>query len=196
MERVESFHFDMDVLIKVSSEGTTPDLPISYTGDFQAPDCSKGSISVSLGFFTVEFQTITIGDTQYQTDPQTGEWEVSTDQDALFGDPGNLATVDISQLEDLTLAGLETLEREPVYRITWRARTGTADETAVETRVTHWVGVDDGLLRQVVTEGDVDVGAGVAGSLTAGEGTATTSITLKFSEFGKPVFIEPPALGP
>ncbi len=50
MERVESFHFDMDVLIKVSSEGITPDLPISYTGDFQAPDRSKGSIFVSLGF--------------------------------------------------------------------------------------------------------------------------------------------------
>ena len=63
--------------------------------------------------------------------------------------------------------------------------------------MTYWIGVDDGLMRQVVTEGDLEAGeeaAGVFGEL--GEGTGTISVTLKLSDFGKPVSIEPPEIAP
>ena len=197
MDRVETFHFDMALLMSVESEGITLDLPMSYTGDFQAPDRSQGSISISLGFLTIEFQTIKIGDTLYETDPDTGKWGIGTEEDALFGDSADLATIDLSGLEDLALVGEDTLDGTRVYQITGTARAQAQGEQGVETAITHWVGVEDGLLRQVVTEGTIDPRDGPVGPFgPAGEGTATISITLKLSEFGKPVSIEAPELAP
>ncbi len=69
MEAVESMHLEMVAEIKIDSGGTETRLPIKLAGDFQAPDRVRSSLSVSLGFFSIEIETIAIGDDVYTTDP-------------------------------------------------------------------------------------------------------------------------------
>lgn len=72
---VTAFH----VVMKVDNLGTAPDGAIqirSADGDVVMPDKVKASANVLLSGQVVGVELVSIGDTQYLTDPITGQWRV------------------------------------------------------------------------------------------------------------------------
>ncbi|GAC1567661.1 MAG: hypothetical protein NVS3B14_14390 [Ktedonobacteraceae bacterium] len=72
---VTAFH----VVMKVDNLGTSPDGAIqirSADGDVLMPDKVKASANVLLSGQVVAIELVSIGDTQYITDPITGQWRV------------------------------------------------------------------------------------------------------------------------
>ena len=72
---VTAFH----VVMKVENLGTAPDGTIqirSADGDVVMPDKVKASANVLLSGQVVGVELVSIGDTQYITDPITGQWRV------------------------------------------------------------------------------------------------------------------------
>ena len=204
LEAADSFHFDMEMLLQAGTEGISLELPFNIAGDFQAPDRVRGTLSLSFAFFNIESQFITIGDTEYATNPETGEWEISTESISPTGDPGEFLEGDfLDEIKDLAVLGVETLDGLEVYHLsgTVSAETLGDGETEGELDVEVWVGTEDDLLAQISVEGDVELEADMGDdelSLFAGAfpGQVTISLTIRFSDFGKPVSIEAPEIVP
>jgi cyclophilin family peptidyl-prolyl cis-trans isomerase len=197
MAEVASFHFDMDSSLSIESEGTSFDIPITMQGDYLAPDRSQGSVSLSIVFFTIESQFITIGDTTYVTDPDTGEWSIGQAPDLLFADPRDFADPDFLKNTDdfaeLALIGAELLDGVEAYHITGIVvDEGSDGEFAIDI----WIGVEDNLISQVILSGafQVDEGEADTGDLLGdlGSGDAMFEATLTFSAYDEPVSIEAP----
>ena len=49
------------------------DIPFTMTGDFQLPDRSRSSISMTVFFINIDVETIEIGAVSYEKDPASGE---------------------------------------------------------------------------------------------------------------------------
>jgi len=137
---------------------------------------------------------IVIGETSYLTDPETGEWTISSDPATSFA-PEEFTGLDPDRLEDLVLVGEETLDGVPVYYLKGTApveelRLGQLDlDVGVEgeLQVEYWIGVEDNLLRKATINGELSV-------LGEEEATMQLSATALYSGFGEPVVIEPPEL--
>ena len=192
MEKLDSFHFDLEMEIKAGSEGLSFDIPFTFVGDFQAPGSSKGTISASILGFNIESEFVSIGEANYVTNPETSEWEVSTDDLLPIGDPVDLINLDASDVENLKLIGEEVLDGLAVYHIsglTTSIMFGD-EEGGEDIKVDLWIGKEDSFVMQIAASGEIDLEVD-ANQLFAGA-TATLSLTLKFSDFGKPVVIKAP----
>ena len=193
MRDVESFHFDLDARIRQSSGGIESEIPMSFVGDVRVPDRVRGTLQVSLGFFTVRVETLVIGDTAYITDPQTGDWMIAPGLLSALPNPADVAQEKAPIVEDLTLIGKEVLNGATVYHLTGVPPEETLGDLGDEAEIAFWIGVEDLLLRRVATEGQIDLSA-IGQSLGGAgiSGTATVAITIVFSNYGKPVTIEAP----
>ena len=193
MRLVDSFHFEMDVMVR--PEGVELGIPVTLSGDFQAPDRLQGTLSITIAFFSVETEIVAVGDTLYTTDFETREWQVSDGGAGFFTDPAGFVRVEASLLKDLVLVGVETVDGAALYHLRATVPAGTYGVSAGEFQASFWVSVDDGLLTQVVAEGDIALGEEV-GDLFKGlaAGRASVSLTLKLSDFGELVSIEAPDL--
>lgn len=85
LEGVESYHFEMDLHMKLKEGGVSIDMPIAFEGDFQSPDRVQSNVSMTFSGITFVLEQIIIGDTQYSTNPETGEWEVMAETISPFG---------------------------------------------------------------------------------------------------------------
>ncbi len=196
MAAVQSFHFDIDAKLSISSEGASLDVPIDLKGDFQAPDRTRGTLVVSFLIFQVESQFVSIGDTSYATDPETGQWTVEQDSALDFVDPAAIASPELlaeaAGLADLILVGTGALGGVQVHELAGRL----SDEAgAGELDVTYWIGVDDGLIHQVDLKGQFELDEELGGIIPVGDievSEATIEAVLTLSDFGKPVQIEAP----
>ena len=195
MAGVDSFHFEMDMRIGIESEGLSLDVPVTFVGDIQAPDRVQGALSMTpFGIVTIEYQVINIGDTTYQTDPQTGEWEVTTSPAVPFTDPSDFLASKPSDFLDLVLLGEETLDGVRVYHLSGTMSPEAFGGIQGDLVADIWTGVEDSLVRQIAVKGVVQIEGG--GLLPEGGGNATVDMTVKFSDYGKPVSIEAPQVGP
>ena len=195
MEAVQSMHLEMVAEIKISSGGTETDLPIKLVGDFQAPDRVHSSLSVSLGFFSIEVETIAIGDDVYTTDPLTGAWSVSSEAAFAFPAPADFAAGTELALLDPILLGIGELDGGKVFRLSGAPPPDVFGTGEVLTDAEFWIGVDDFLIRKITAEAEVglDELGGALGDVGI-SGPATISLTITISDFGKPVVIEAPEL--
>ena len=190
----DSFHFDLELSMSVDAGGFTLDLPMSLQGDFQAPDRTQGTLSIDLGFFSVESQVISIGDTHYATNPDTGQWEFSTEPATPFGSVEEFVGPEISRIRDLTVVGQETLDGVESIHLGGLVSAETLGDDGVEgeLEVDYWIGAQNGLLLQMTAKGELEIEEEDF-FFGGGEMTTTTlSLTLKLSDFGKPVSIEAP----
>ena len=199
MAAVSSFQFGMESILSFESGGTAFDIPITMQGEYLAPDRSQGTVSLSVVFFTIESQFVTIGDTTYVTDPDSGEWSIGQSPNLLFADPRDFANAEFlkeaDNFEELEFIGIETLDGLEVYHLSGIAvDEGVGDDLVVN----FLIDVDDNLISQVTVSGAFQVDGGqtdavdLLGSL--GTGDATLEATLTFSAYGKPVSIEAPEL--
>ena len=81
-----SFQFAMESILSFESEGATFDIPITMQGEYLAPDRSQGTVSLSVVFFTIESQFVTIGDSTYVTDPNGISFEFCVDTPGFVPD--------------------------------------------------------------------------------------------------------------
>ncbi len=196
MEQVGSLHFDMEISMKLDSQGMAIDVPMRLVGDFQAPDRTQGTLTVSIVLISIESQVISIGDTTYVTDPQSGEWNVIPGGMPLVAGPAEFIAADPSDVTELVVVGVEALDGTQVYHLAGKTSAGIFGESGGESEVGYWIGVEDAYLRQVFATGVVDPQGGEAllGVLAAGSGAV--SVTVRLSEFGKSVSIEAPEIAP
>ena len=82
-----------------------------------------------------------------------------------------------------------------VYKLGGTAQFGTLDAAGQESEATIWIGVDDLLLREITVQAAVALDAmGLpVGDMGLG-GTVTIGLSIKLSDFGKPVTIEAPTI--
>ena len=117
MAAVESFHFEVEAKLTITSQGVTLDVPIDLAGDFQAPDRTQGTFVVSFFLLQIDSEFINIGDASYTTDPDTGQWTVGRGQALSFLDPAALVSPDFlaggGRLANMMLVGTDTLADTP-----------------------------------------------------------------------------------
>jgi len=198
MEEVGSFHFELEAGLTAPEVGITTEIPLLLTGDFQAPDRMKASATVSLGLFAAQSQIVLIGDTIYATDPQTGEWEVTSDPELLLFNPLDFVGSDAPGLEglnDIALVGTEVLLGTETFHLSATVPAQSLGQGESDFRVDLWIGVGDALLHQIRLEGQFPLDSfGAAMGVGQLSGKANLRMTTTFSGFGVPVEIEAPAL--
>ena len=189
MDSVKTAHFDMNLTVEVKTGGSTLDVPLSLVGVFQVPDRTRGTLSVSLFLLSIESEFITIGGTAYNTNPGTGEWEVSSETVFPFG-PEEFLRPDLSGLQELALLGTESRDGVVVHHLSSLAPAELFGQegAAGELRLEWWIGAEDGLLREVALTGEIEfAAAALLGVGEAGTATVTASGAIKFSAFGEPI---------
>jgi hypothetical protein len=197
MKVVPSFHFEMDIVASIESEDLALELPIEISGDYLAPDKIKASLKMTVIFLIIETEMVSLGNTQYIKDPETGEWQVTAGESSILMDPGQFVEMELENLRDLKMVGLETLDGVEVYHLTATATEGTYGGGGGEFQLSMWIRSADGLVARVVAEGDVDIGEAAGGLLgDVGEGASSVTLTATLSNFGEDVAIEAPILAP
>ncbi len=198
MAEVESFHFELESTVSIATGDSDVGLPIDFTGDFLAPDRIRGKLSLSLGFFSIEMETIAIGDTTYITNLESGEWEVSSDLGFGVPNPAGLAVPEGVSLESLILIGEETLDGIRVYHLKGEPPASIFGDAQDEAEAEFWIGVDDLRTRKITAEGELSLGDSGALGLPLGgadlSDTAAITLTAKFSDYDVPVVIEAPVI--
>jgi outer membrane lipoprotein-sorting protein len=84
-------------------------------GHFVAPDRAQADVILLTPGFATNVSVISVGETQWQTNPLTGQWsevppEFGFDPAALFDSESGLLSVMQTDLSDLSLTALEQLE--------------------------------------------------------------------------------------
>ncbi len=192
MAAVESFHFNVSGDLTASSQGAEIQVPISYIGDVETPDRTQGNLSLSVIVFVLEMDIITIGDVNYTSNQQAGEWEVSSDSVGI-PNPADFARGGTPAVSEATYLGVEQRDSEDLYHLTGVAHLALVSGAGDDAPADIWIGVDDLLIREVALEAPVDLDAlGFAlGSVGLG-GDGSAAISIKLSDYGKPVKIEAP----
>lgn len=149
----ESFHFETDIEISFQFEALNVEMPISVTGDFQAPDNFHATLAVSLAFLVIDTEIISKDGTTYLKDPISDEWIITPGGLELFSDPMELIQVEAASLTGLELAGVGTLDEVDTFRLTAGATAGTHSSSTGDFVLSFWIGVSDGLLMKVLAEG-------------------------------------------
>jgi hypothetical protein len=200
MQEVKSFHFEMDARIKLPAQqsgGLVTEIPLKMVGDFVAPDRMRGKMTMSLGFISVDIESIAIGDKVYITNPQTGQWELAGGQTFALPSPQDFTGVDASQLGNLSVVGEVTLDGTKVLHLRGKLPLDVTGQTGGEAQAEYWIGAEDRLIRQISVEGDVPLDdiAGLPASPLGGagaSGNAQLSLLMKFSRYGESITIEAP----
>ena len=152
MRNVDSFHFvqsskrSVDVMFadRLNAEA------IEATGDYQSPDRlhKRAAIHYVDSPTTSHVQAISIGDTRYVTNPDTGEWERSREsgrgEDELFSNPIDFFEGVVSTLGPNAYQGISTFGGVKVHRFVYATSDPGSSFHAVVV-----VGVDDSLVREV-----------------------------------------------
>jgi len=195
MARVDSFHFDISGRINVSSGGAAAEIPISYVGEVQAPDRSRGKLTLSVMVFALEIDIVAVGGVTYTTNPQSGEWEVSVIGMPGIPNPAGFIRGGATLLSRATYVGREERGGEPVHHLAGIVSLDALADVEGEAAADIWIGTEDLLVREVAVEAPVDLealGLAVGGAGLTGSGVAALSIRL--SGYGEPVSIEAPVV--
>jgi hypothetical protein len=193
MLEIPSSHYQFDVEAKVRVQALSLTVPMTVTGDYQAPDRLQASLSATIAFVEVTTELVRVGDATYFKLPGSEEWKVSMDEGVFFLDPRELALLRPEDLNNIQLVGAVTLSGVSAIHLTGTLDADRLSGATGEFDVSVWVGVDEGLVLQVTGEGEVSLDD-VSEELFGGrvKGTATVSVTLTLTDFGKDVSIEAP----
>lgn len=212
MQAADAFHADVDASFKIiqteasfqmDEETFGDEFPMYYKGDIQAPDRTRGKLGVSLGFFLLEIDIITIGDDAYITNPETGVWERTYIADTGFPSPSEfvLPPMDPAQYEDLQIVGEDTVDGVATRRISAAVQGNYLGSAYDSLYVEMWVGVQDALLRRLTMTGETSAeaqdSAGLSGDampLAPGDagGAVEFTATITYADFGKAFDIQVP----
>jgi hypothetical protein len=182
LREANTYHFDMDMQMK---SGTQPDVSLTLTGDFQAPDRVQARMSTSAAGTPIKTEMIIISQTTYFVNPATGNWEIASAPVAPLR-PDMFTTAEMKRLEDLKLVGEENLDGAPVYHVAGTFPMKAAGLVEGDLLIEYWIGSEDALPRQITAHGDLTASGAMP--------TSTITITMQLSDFGKQAAIAAPRL--
>ena len=85
---MESYHSELDVKIGSATEGGQFELTYGLVVDYQAPDRLRAEITATVPLQgSIEVQMVSIGDTAYATNPDTGKWEFVPTESFPYREP-------------------------------------------------------------------------------------------------------------
>jgi hypothetical protein len=187
-QATQSFHF----ALTAANLGANDPLPISAAnGDVQRPDKLKASATASIAGFAVQTQLVIIGQSEWISNPLTGQFEPTQDYGNL------LAIFDAQQGVGAILAHLQKptapVSSNSASGACWKisgtvsasdlaAVVGGGDTTGKAVPVSVCIGKNDDQLYS----------ATLSGAVLASD-TAKTTRTFVLSAFDQPVTINPPA---
>ena len=167
--------------------------------DFQAPDRSRSVSTTSFGEFDIEQTSIFIGEDNYHWDLMSGGWTHSRDDYCVERPNLRCGRLNLhfsaSDVESVILHGVEELDGEMVYYLAGQVpysvvvslqggEIADGDSELGPADAEFWIGVEDFLVRKLTTLfQDIDPQSG---------NLVTVRSTITFSDFGKPVDIQPP----
>jgi hypothetical protein len=185
---VSAFH----VVMRVQNAGSTTGSKFQIRnadGDVVLPDKIKAQATVILSGQAVTVNLISIGDTQFITDPVTGQWRVIKGVLNLrtLTNPNTGIISAVSQLQNASTPTDDTVNGIPCWRITGKleAKTlafitgGVPTNTVLQT--SECIGKNDSLLYQVIVTGQA-----------AASYTPQTTLTFLLSNYNEHVIIKAP----
>ena len=195
MDDVEGFAFQMDVAVEIDGG----DVMMTYAGDGLF-NYSSATLTLATPAEKTDSKII-VADRSYVFDPSTTIWD-ELEQDApflAFANPSVLFGFNSEQLSNseaygqLSLMGSEVLDGVDTHVISVRL---DVDRTNADggLDVVYWVGIEDGLLRQVQAEGDFNLASlsDIVEGIDAETGSA--KLTVKIFDHGEKVDIVTPRL--
>lgn len=186
---VSAFH----VVMRVQNAGTTTGSQFQIRnadGDVIMPDKIKAQATIILSGQPVTVNLVSIGDTQFITDPVTGQWRVikgALDPRTLTNPHTGIISV-VSQLQNVSAPTEDSVNSIPCWRITGKldARVlafitggGVPADTILQT--SECIGKADSLLYQVIVTGQAAVSY-----------TPKTTLTFLLSNYDEHVTITAP----
>lgn len=187
-----SYRFELTMQMALSGPafGQSVELPMRFTGDMLPPDAMQGTMSMTVNNLEVENQVIIVGGINYVKNPLTGKWQISADAAALFNPKDLVMTAE--DVEDLALAGEETVDNTPTYHLTGRARQPFNFEAPLgraeaDILVDYWVSQESLHLVRSAGEGEI----AFSGELQA---TATVSMTMRLFDYDAAIEIVAPEI--
>jgi hypothetical protein len=189
---LNSWHVELGMDVIGSFRSVAVEAPVSYSGDFNAPDRLEGTVSVQLMGLVLEKDTVFLANTRQEGD------DASVSVGSLFS-LLSFGRFEISDIQNMELVGEETLAGTQVYHLKGELAadknpSGLAHQSygfQGGLRFDAWIGVADSLPRQVMADGQVTMEG-------AAEGTLQIGASVNLSEFGQAAAITPatPSLAP
>ncbi len=185
MAAVQSGSVRMEGEAQIEGASPVESTAVIY-GDYQTPDRSQFTLVITSGGFSIEYDSIVIGEESYFVDPFSGAWEIGAglfeflEEDEYLGE----LNLDLEEVvvELFTLVGVEGLDGYNVYHLKGSLPSESAADLIIETEI--WTGVEDSLVRKMA------IGFQQTDALSGEKITAQTVIT--FSDYGESVDIQAP----
>ena len=186
-------HVTMTARVTGEEEGT---FEMSMVGDYQAPDRTRLSVSLTFKGNDFEADYISIANETYIQVPGTDIWQVSESLDGL--DLRETLRFDPEGMENLVLVGEEELNGEKVYHLRGSlasavggllnfvpgALVGMTPLGEVVVEAEFWIGVGDFLVRRTIQN--------IAIELFSDFGELNLELDMRLSDYGDPVDIQAP----
>ncbi len=191
MKEIDTWRVEAEGDMSAQLRDLTLEVPVSYAGQFQAPDRLEGTVAMKFFGVTLKKDMVVLGSTMEVTTQESGEGEATMAPAGMFS-LLDFVGFEPAAIRDLTLLGEETLDGRPVYHLQGKllaepmevAQEGTELLLEGELQFEVWIGIDDSLPHLGTVQGSLTASGSVPGTLTVAS-TAT------FSEFGQPVTTEP-----
>ena len=191
MAAAESYHFELVASLETLMSGIPLNIPLTFSGDFLAPDNMQGTLSIYLFGTVTETQFVTIGDLAYSTDVETGEW-VQDAESLLPFDPNDFVGSFQIELTDPQLIGIEDVDGIQAYHLVGVIPSDNLGEDFAgadsEVQGEYWIGVDNHLIYRLTMVLSL-ISELIEGS---GESELKINVELTLSDYGKEVVIESP----
>jgi hypothetical protein len=192
MEKMDKWHVETGGIMTMYYKGLSMDIPISYAGDFTAPDRLAGRLSMDVLWIALERDIVLTSKFLDTSQPGTGEG-VANAQPVPPVSLLDFVELEPGDIPNLELVGEETLDGIPTLHLKGGVsavemeivQLGTKFTLEGEVALHIWVGADDFLPRQVSADGSLAVSGGA-------EGTLHMAGTSAFSNYGSPVATEAP----
>lgn len=192
MAGMSSWHVDIIGVMTMYYKGLSMDIPVTYAGDFSAPDRLEGKLSMDILWSKLERDTVLISRILAAPEPGTGETVSNVQPVPLVSllDFVEFAPADIPNLE---FVGEETLDGTSVYHLKGGVsavemeivQAGSTFTIEGEVALDILIGADDFLPQRVSADGSLAVSGGAQGTLHVA-GTAT------FAGYGAELAAEAP----
>ena len=194
MASVESFHFITTGSLETTASESEMTISLTFEGDSVSPNRTSARLTLGVSVFLLEIEIVTIGSDVYLTNPLTGEWEVTSTDEFGIPDPVLLVSGVFPSLNDMEIVGKERVGDIPTFHLSGSVTLEDSEILGADLEsVDVWIGVENGLLYRISTQGLVnldDLGLSLEDMGLGGE--ATIALQIDLSNFNEPVEIEPP----